>query len=207
MTSVPISALEHHVYCPRQCALIHVERTFDENVYTLRGARLHERVESGLESIEGDRRVVRSLPLVSVHWGIHGKADVVEFRPEGPFPVEYKAGRRPGLPAQVQLCAQALCLEEMYVTPVVVGAVYCGASRRRFTIDLGSELRRRTAREIELVRELLDRGVVPDAPNDRRCPPCSLYSTCMPGVVAQRRRLAALNTSLYRPLVEGSRHA
>lgn len=207
MTSVPISALEHHVYCPRQCALIHVEQTFDENVYTLRGARLHERVESGLETVEGGVRVVRSLPLASERWGIHGKADVVELRPEGPYPVEYKAGRRPALPALVQLCAQALCLEEMYRTSVPRGDVYCGGSRRRFTIDFDDDLRRRTAREIDAVRELLERALVPDAPNDRRCPPCSLYSTCMPGVVAQRRRLASLNAFLYRLAAEVSADA
>ncbi len=200
MTSVPVSALEHYVYCPRQCGLIHVEQIFEENVYTLRGARLHERVESGVVTVEGDVRVVRSMPLASSRWGLHGKADVVELRPDGPFPVEYKAGRRPGLPACVQLCAQTLCLEEMYQTGIPEGAVYCGASRRRFVVRFDDELRLRTVRTIQRVREILDRSQVPPAPNDRRCPPCSLFSTCMPGVVAQRRRVAALDASLFRPM-------
>ncbi len=207
MLSVPISALEHWVYCPRQCALIHVEQTFDENVYTLRGARLHERIETGETTVEGEIRVVRSMPLVSQSWGIHGKADVVELGPKGPHPVEYKAGRVPGLPARVQLCAQVLCLEEMYGTVITGGSIFCGASKRRFEIEVDEGLREVTKRVIVSVREMLEAMAVPRAPNDRRCPPCSLYETCMPEVVSNSRRMSALHDSLYRPMVLMGGHA
>lgn len=207
MRSVPISALEHWAYCPRQCALIHVEQTFDENVYTLRGARLHERVESGEATVEGETRVVRSIPLVSERWGLHGKADVVELGPAGPHPVEYKAGKVPGLPARVQLCGQVLCLEEMYGTVITRGSIFCGASRRRFEIEIDAKLREVAQGVIAATRAMLEAMAVPGAPDDHRCPPCSLYETCMPGAVSSRRRIAALRDALYRPLVPANDHA
>src|SRR3954470_4175210 len=110
---VPISAIEHYSYCPRQCALIHVEQTFDENVYPIRGNLAHERVDAAEETVRSDVRVARSVPLWSERYGLRGKADLVEFRADGPYPVEYKVGARRGRHADLQLCAQALCLEEM----------------------------------------------------------------------------------------------
>ena len=102
---VQISALEHFAYCPRQCGLIHLEETFDENLYTIRGRHGHERIDSAVESIADEVRSVRSIPLWSDRLGIRGKADLVEFRPDGPFPVEFKSGRRHGAYPDVQLCA------------------------------------------------------------------------------------------------------
>ncbi len=128
---VPISALEHFSYCPRQCALIHVEQTYEENLYTVRGRLAHERVDEGDTSSRAGTRTLRGVPLWSFHLGLRGKADAVELHPAGPFPIEYKVGRRHGAHADVQLCAQALCLEEMLGVPVPRGAVYYGALRRR----------------------------------------------------------------------------
>jgi len=93
---VPISALEHFAYCPRQCGLIHLEQTYEENLYTIRGRLGHERIDSAVESASDEVRSVRSIPLWSGRLGIRGKADLVEFRQDGPYPVEFKSGRRPG---------------------------------------------------------------------------------------------------------------
>ena len=120
---VPLSALQHYSYCPRQCALIHQEQSFDENLYTLRGRRVHERVDEGKVTTYEGVRVERGLPLVSEKYGLTGKADVVEFLADGtPYPVEYKHGpRRAKLHDDLQLAAQAMCLEEMTGRPVREG--------------------------------------------------------------------------------------
>jgi CRISPR-associated exonuclease Cas4 len=122
---VMISALEHYSYCPRQCALIHIEQTFDENIYTLRGHLAHERVDQTTSRNEDAVRVERGLPLWSKHLGLVGRADVVEFYDENPYPVEYKQGQRRDWQFEaIQLCAQALCLEEMFGLAVPKGAIY-----------------------------------------------------------------------------------
>lgn len=111
LIEVPISALEHYSYCPRQCALIHLEQVFEENVFTIRGRLAHERVEEGEESLASGVRVVRSVPLWSQRLGLRGIADVVELRPEAPYPVEYKVGKRKGGHADWQrasICAVPL---------------------------------------------------------------------------------------------------
>lgn len=203
VTDVPISALEHFVYCPRQCALIHVEQTFDENLYTIRGSRAHDRVTSGETSWESGVRVARSLPLYSDRYGIHGKADVVELRESGPVPVEYKLGRPRRQAAEVQLCAQALCLEEMFEVDVPIGCLYSVGSRRRSEVRLDARLRAQTVDAIDKVRCQLDRMELPAAPNDDRCPRCSLIDTCLPGVVAESRRLIGLQGSLFQPVAVG----
>ena len=112
---VPISALEHYSYCPRQCALIHAEQVYDENVFTLRGNRMHERADEHSTRIENGVRMERALPLWSDNLGLVGKADIVEFEGDGTVrPVEYKPGARPvTIHDDIQVCAQALCLEEM----------------------------------------------------------------------------------------------
>ena len=125
LLDVTISALEHFSYCPRQCALIHIEQTFEENVYTVRGRLSHERVDSGETETRPGVRVLRAIPLWSERLGLRGKADVVELRPgKPPFPVEHKVGRRHFPHADLQLCAQALCLEEMLETEVPTGAIF-----------------------------------------------------------------------------------
>lgn len=179
---VVISALEHYSYCPRQCALIHVEQVFDENLYTLRGQRVHERADDPDSALEEGIRVERGLPLFSERLGLVGKADVVEFDPDGtPYPVEYKSGpRRQKRHDDVQLCAQALCLEEMLDRDVPLGAIYHYSSRRRREVVFDAKLRSLTKETILAVRELLVTATVPSPVADARCPKCSLLDACMP---------------------------
>lgn len=197
---VPVSALQHYVYCPRQCALIHVEQAFDDNVHTLRGRRVHERVDEGGVEITEGVRVERSLPIWSERLGLIGKADLVEFGAGGtPYLVEYKHGRikKKSLNADaVQLCAQALCLEEMTGRDVPHGAVYYFSSRRRREVDFTPELRAGTERVIRETRALLLSPGLPLPFNDKRCRECSLHEQCMPEMVDAR----SLNP--FRPLPE-----
>ncbi len=201
LLDVPISAIEHFSYCPRQCALIHVEQTFEENVFTVRGRISHERVDSGETENRPGVRVLRGLPLWSERLGLRGKADVVELRPGAPpFPVEYKVGRRRPPHADLQLCAQALCLEEMLGTEVPEGAIYSHAERRRYRVSLNEALRQRTVALVGEIREQLRDQSLPPAVDDARCPPCSLVNACLPQVAAQPHRLRGMQGSLFRPL-------
>lgn len=204
---MPISALEHYAYCPRQCALIHVEQTFDENLYTLRGSRAHERVASGEVSWEAGVQVRRSLPLYSENLGIHGVADVVEMTVDGPIPVEYKVGRVARRPAMIQLCAQVMCLEEMFGRRVPRSYLYLAGARRRMEVMVNPPLRQETLEVIESARLLIEQATSPPAPNDRRCPHCSLFETCLPGVVSGQKRIQGIQSALFRPLAVGSSDA
>jgi CRISPR-associated exonuclease Cas4 len=195
--SVPISAIEHYSYCPRQCALIHVEQTFSDNVYTVRGSQAHERVHGGDDAPSRGVPVARGVPLWSERHGLRGKADLIELRPEGPYPVEHKVGRRHGEHPDLQLCAQALCLEEMLGAPVPRGAVYHYATRRRREVVFDEALRERTLRAVGEVREMLRRQELPPAPNDARCPNCSLIGSCLPSVVGEPDRLRGLQGALW----------
>ena len=145
--------------------------------------------------------MLRGLPLWSERFGLRGKADIVELRPgEPPFPVEYKVGRRRPPHADLQLCAQALCLEEMLGTDVPAGAIYSHAERRRYRVPLNEALRQRTVTLVGEIREQLRRQVLPPAVDDARCPPCSLVNACLPQVAAQPYRLRGMQGSLFRPL-------
>lgn len=197
---VPISALEHYSYCPRQCALIHVEQTFDENQFTIRGRIAHERVDSGEDRTTRGVRTLRSIPLWSDKHGLIGRSDVVEMRREGAFPVEYKVGRRRAEHADFQLCAQALCLEEMLGEPVPAGALYFREERRRYEVRFDAPLRGRTLDMVEAVRDQITRQRIPEAPNDRRCPNCSLINACLPAVVGDARRHRMYRTELFVPM-------
>lgn len=197
---VPISAIEHYSYCPRQCALIHVEQTYDENLYTIRGRIAHERVDAGDDTAVRGVRVARGIPVWSERLGLRGKADLVEFRESGPYPVEYKVGRRHGVHPDLQLCAQALCLEEMLGVPVPRGAIFYHAVRRRHEVVIDVDLRRQTVAAVAAVREILRAQRLPPASNDARCPKCSLINACLPAVVGERARLRGLQGVLFQPL-------
>ena len=197
---VPISALEHFSFCPRQCALIHVEQTFDENVFTVRGRLSHERADLGKTTTPRGVRQLRALPLWSDEYGLIGKADVVELHPEGPVPVEYKVGRVTGGHAALQLCAQALCLEEMFGAPVPVGALYSHATKRRVRVAIDEELRERTFAAVSAVRSLLSEQQLPAPVNDSRCPDCSLINACLPAVVGETPRIRGYQGALFRPV-------
>ncbi|MCS7190606.1 MAG: CRISPR-associated protein Cas4 [Fimbriimonadales bacterium] len=184
---VPISALEHYAYCPRQCALIHIEQVYEENVYTLRGVALHERVDEAEQLIEEGMRLEYALPLWSVRLGLSGRADVVGFLPDGtPYPIEYKSGKRKvKYHDDVQLCAQAMCLEEMLGCAVPKGAIYYYASRRRREVEFTPALRALTEQVIHQTRQMLLSGHTPPPVNDARCRDCSLLRLCMPEVIAR----------------------
>jgi CRISPR-associated exonuclease Cas4 len=181
---IPISALQHWSYCPRQCGLIHLEQTYSENLYTVRGRHAHTRVDKPGNEARRGARIERALPLWSRRLGLTGKADTVEFVDGVPYPVEYKVGaRKPGGHDEVQLAAQALCLEEMLGVAVPRGALYYHASRARYEVAIDAALRQRVEETVVAMRAMLTSGVLPSAPNDSRCPRCSLIDSCLPGVV------------------------
>jgi len=185
---IPLSALQHWCYCPRQCALIHVEQVFAENLHTLRGQAVHKQVDQpGVETRAG-LRVERALPVWSDRLGLIGKADVVEFEADGtPYPVEYKHGSRSKAAwiaacDDLQLAAQALCLEEMTGKPVPAGALFYATSKRRRVVAIDTELRGRVEQASAAVRALLDAVVLPAPIFDKRCDKCSLRELCQPAV-------------------------
>lgn len=199
--AIMVSALEHYSYCPRQCALIHVEQTFDENIYTLRGQAIHEVVDEPEGAITKGVRVEKGLPLWSASLGLTGRADVVEFHGDIPYPVEYKHGpSRRGRHADLQVCAQAMCLEEMLGMMVPKGAVYHFSSRKRREVLFTPELRQRVRETIEAIRTMLQSDALPPAPADARCRNCSLLESCLPFVVARRSRLSVLQRRLFVPV-------
>ena len=196
---LPISALQHLLFCDRQCALIHLEQVWEENVLTVKGRQLHERADSGRNDRRDGVRAVRSLPLRSLHWGLIGKADVVEFHDDpgraSPrcFPVEYKRGKpKPHDADRVQLCAQAMCLEEMLGRPVAGGALFYGKTRRRVGVDFDAGLRATTESTIGRLRDMIDSRVTPPAVYEKaKCERCSLVNLCLPGTSVRRSGAAA----------------
>ena len=193
-----ISALEHWSYCPRQCALIHVEQTFDENLYTLRGRAVHKQVDEVESVVERGVRVERALPIRNRRLGLVGKADVVELHGEVPYPVEYKHGsRRQREHDDLQLCAQAMCLEDMTGQAVLRGAIFHYKSRRRREVIFTPALRRQVEEAVTAIRSLLAEKKLPPPVNDRRCEKCSLKEACMPQVTESRNREKRLLANLF----------
>ena len=189
---IMISALQHIVFCERQCALIHIEQLWDENLMTAEGRIMHERVhEQGSES-RGSVRVEYGVPLRSLKLGLVGKADVVEFHRLGknvwqPFPVEYKRGKpKPDQCDLIQLCAQAICLEEMMSMSVPGGAVFYGRTRRRLDVSFDDVLRRETEETARRAHELIASGKTPPPVFEKRCKSCSLIGECLPKAMEKR---------------------
>lgn len=201
---IPLSALQHWQYCPRQCGLIHLEQVFDDNVHTLRGQAVHARADQpGVETAKGVR-VERALPLWHDDLGLIGKSDVVEFLTGGvPYPVEYKHGSRnkaADIAAcdDIQLAAQAMCLEAMTGKPVNEGALYYATSKRRRVVPITEQLRADVVHTAQAVRQMLASGKLPQPlvaeQAVRRCKACSLQDRCQPqatyaGLSAARRAL------------------
>jgi CRISPR-associated exonuclease Cas4 len=179
---VMLSALQHFVYCPRQFALIHLEQVWEENIFTLRGLRVHERVDQPTHDLIEGVRVERSLSLVSHQHQLRGIADVVEFLADGtPFPVEYKVGARKAKDAdRVQLCAQAMCLEEMFGREVQSGALFYAKSKRRLAVAFDTGLRSLVSQTVQEIQALWKNPVMPRPVADARCDDCSLVEACMP---------------------------
>ena len=199
---LPLSAIEHWSYCPRQCCLIHAEQAFEENIHTLRGQAVHQRVdEPGVEAGFDGRRVVRAMPLWCDRLGLVGKADVVEFLADGtPYPVEYKHGKkREKLHDDLQLAAQAICLEEMVGRSVPFGAIYHASSRRRREVTITTTLREAVEETVKAIRAVPSRLTLPPPVNDTRCRGCSLADLCQPAVLAQKERHARVAKNLFTP--------
>lgn len=188
---IAISAIEHHAYCPRQCALIHVDGEWLDNEHTIRGAHGHRRADTFAARRERGALVVRGMPLWSETLGVSGRADAVEFHHDGSIvPVEYKIGTRHGDAAHLQLALQALCLEEMLGCVVAQGALWYAGPRRRILVPIDSSLRGRAVEAVRTVRSFIASGLLPDAPNDARCRECQLRDRCMPEVVGVPGRVA-----------------
>ncbi len=192
---LPISALQHLIYCPRQCALIHVERMWLENQFTAEGRILHERAHSPAVKRKGLVRVEYALPLRSLRLGLYGVADVVEFHDPDPgrapnsvpYPVEYKRGEPKEDDSDlVQLCAQAMCLEEMLAMEVPEGSLFYGQERRRTRVEFGSDLRSSAERAAGLLHEMISSGRTPAPEYGRKCGACSLKEACLPKPCAGR---------------------
>ncbi len=191
---VLISALNEYSFCPRRCAFKHVEGVFTPNHHTLLGTLEHEGADTPGYEVRQGVKVLRALPLSSERLGLSGKADWVEMREGVPYPVEMKHGpRRTFENDDIQLCAQALCLEEMMGTACSLGAIYHVQSRRRREVQFDSALRELTEKTVSEVRTQIKTRVIPKAEYQPKCEGCSLKPTCMPvidmdGWVAQARK-------------------
>jgi CRISPR-associated exonuclease Cas4 len=195
---IPLAALQHYLYCPRQCALIHVEQLWAENRFTAEGALLHEATRKvGAENRRG-LRTVTAMPIASRRLGVSGVADIVEMHKDDdgrwrPFPVEYKRGRPKAHRAdEVQLCAQAMALEEMFVVDLAEGAMFYGETRRRVAVAFDAKLRALTRQVAAEARTMIGAGTTPPAVYEKRkCGACSLADLCRPKQLSGRRSAAA----------------
>jgi len=184
-----LSALQHFLFCPRQCALIHIEQLWQENRLTAEGRILHERVHTAAKESRRKIRLEFDMPIRSLTLGLVGRADVVEFHLQNngvwrPYPVEYKRGRpKKDDSDRVQLCAQAMCIEEMLHTDVPVGALYYGRKKRRTEVAFNESLRVTTRETAADVHVLLTGGRTPGPEYSRRCERCSFIEICLPKTV------------------------
>lgn len=189
MTPEPVvllSALEHYGYCPRQCALIHVDGYWADNAHTVIGSHAHRRVDTGSSRRERGRRVLRGIPLHSERYGLSGRSDAVEVHDDGTLvPVEYKSGYRHGIAADLQLCGQAMCLEEMFGRAVDYGYVWYGGVRRRVRVRCDERLRRLALATVAEIRSMMALAFLPEAVADERCRECQLEPVCLPHVVVR----------------------
>jgi CRISPR-associated exonuclease Cas4 len=204
---LPLSALQHLIFCERQCALIHIEGQWADNALTVEGTHLHRRADAGPDESRPGIRIARAVQIRSLRMGLSGTADVVEFHasPDGhgawredavglprgswqPFPVEYKRGRpKRDLSDRIQLCAQALCLEEMLGASVPSGALYYGRTRRRLDVAFDQSLRAETERAASRLHDLIRGGTTPRVRREPKCDRCSLIQICLPGATAPRK--------------------
>lgn len=207
---LPLSGLQHLSFCERQWALIHLEQTWAENRLTVEGRHLHEKVHEAEQETRGDVRIVRGLRIRSYRLGLSGQADTVEFHkePDGTeraFPVEYKRGRpKPTRCDEVQVCAQALCLEEMLGLTVEAGAIFYGQPRRRLDVVFDSALRAETEALAERMHALYTAGETPPASYLPRCDNCSLHDACLPKTAAAGKSARRYLGQLWAKLEDGS---
>lgn len=199
-----LSALQHLLFCPRQCALIHIEQVWTENRFTAEGRVLHERVHTVAADSRRTVRVEYDMPLRSLRLGISGRADIVEMHRQHdkswlPFPVEYKRGRpKKDDSDRVQLCAQALCLEEMLNCTVPEGALYYGRKNRRTPVLFDDRLRRVTEQAAVRLHELFSDALTPAPEYSRRCESCSFIDTCLPRTAGKKHQVRNYMTRMTR---------
>jgi len=197
---LPISGLQHLAFCPRQWGLIHLEQAWAENRLTMEGRILHQRTDLPGQQRRYNVRTVRGMQLEHRRLRLTGTADIVEFRP-APFPVEYKRGKRkPNDCDLVQLCAQALCLEEMLQQPVPTGAIFYGEPRRRLDVVFTPELRQRTEGLALKMHRLYEARITPMAQPGPHCCNCSLVHVCLPTVTDRRAIAEHWSTAQNRAL-------
>ena len=198
---LPLSGLQHLIFCERQCALIHIEQLWAENLLTAEGRIMHERVHDANRESRGNIRIEYGIPLRSVRLGLIAKADVVEFHrkpdsdergaePWFPFPVEYKRGKpKKDNSDKVQLCAQSICLEEMLDLEISEGAIFYGRTRRRQDVVFDSHLRKETEDAAKRFHELVESGCTPKPNYAPKCDNCSMYDLCLPKTVEKARSI------------------
>ena len=195
---LPLSGLQHLAFCERQCALIHIEQAWAENLFTAEGRIMHERVHRDGRESRGDIRIEYSMALRSLRLGLIAKADVVEFHRNReypheqwvPFPVEYKRGKpKKNNSDKVQLCAQALCLEEMLDVDVPSGALFYGKIRHRQDVIFDKDLRSETEATSARFHLLFEEGKTPKAIYSKKCDSCSMKDLCLPKTVNKAKSI------------------
>ncbi|MCK9873013.1 CRISPR-associated protein Cas4 [Nocardiopsis dassonvillei] len=204
LTPVTLSALEHYAYCPRQAGLILLEDGYADDASTVRGTLLHHRVHEPGEDNRPGVRTLRSLPVWHHGLGLTGVCDVVEIHTDGTvLPVEHKSGPyHPGGPADIQVAAQAMCLEERLRTTITSAVIYSSADRRRHAVAMDEDLRTRVTETAAHVRTVMDRTALPPPAADQRCRRCSMNITCMPKVLANIKKFDKLRDALFSPAPE-----
>jgi CRISPR-associated exonuclease Cas4 len=191
MELIPLSALNHFLYCSRRAALIHIEGIFEDNHHTLEGIIAHEHADLAGYEIAKGAKLLRALPVFSKRLGLSGKCDIVEQCADGSlFPVEYKKSKRRKFDNDdVQLCAQALCLEEMFGRRIERGAIFHAASKRRREIDFDAPLRALTETTVADLHCMMEARTVPAAVLKPQCQECSLYEICVPELTSLPSRV------------------
>jgi CRISPR-associated exonuclease Cas4 len=197
---IAVSALNQYSYCPRRCALIFMDHEFVDNIHTQRGTDEHDRADQTFHVCNAEGvRIEYALPVWSRTLGLSGRCDVVEFHPDGTvYPVEYKHGKKQKwLNDDLQLAAQALCLEEMLNITIENGAIFHKGSMHRREVKFTRELRRQVEETVAAIHALLASGHLPPPINNHRCPECSLKETCLPSVVADKARNKKASRELF----------
>ncbi len=197
--TIPLSSINQYLYCPRRAALIHVEGTFSDNVHTVVGSQLHDQADvSGYETVKGVT-LLRALPVWSDRLRLSGKCDIVERHPDGSLvPVEFKKGKRRKFDNDdAQLCAQALCLEEMFGRDIPRGAIFHAKSKRRREVEFTEDLRRLTEQAIAAMHRIIEEDAVPQAVHKPQCSECSLFDHCLPEITSVPPTLARAYRAVF----------